>query len=59
MQPLQPEISAENRQQLASDSDNTNRFQILDRAADRVQSSRFKREGPLMILNQILYVSAL
>eukprot|EP00959_Pyramimonas_sp_CCMP1952_P122520 2561499-Pyramimonas_sp.AAC.1 len=41
------------------DSTNTNNFAILDRAGDRVQSSRINRRTQMTILNQFLYVSAL
>eukprot|EP00959_Pyramimonas_sp_CCMP1952_P211163 4419285-Pyramimonas_sp.AAC.1 len=36
-------------------SNNTNSFAILDRAADRVESSGFNRQRTLLILNQILF----
>eukprot|EP00959_Pyramimonas_sp_CCMP1952_P312369 6538368-Pyramimonas_sp.AAC.1 len=57
MQP--PTARVECREPTASlKINNTNNFAILDRA-EGVQSSKLNRERPLMILNPILYVSAL
>eukprot|EP00959_Pyramimonas_sp_CCMP1952_P261982 5478446-Pyramimonas_sp.AAC.1 len=50
--PPQPEFSAEDRTS-QDDSNSTNGFASLDRAADRFQSSGFNRQLPLMILNRI------
>eukprot|EP00959_Pyramimonas_sp_CCMP1952_P428929 8983671-Pyramimonas_sp.AAC.1 len=56
---MPPSARVQSREPTASHSNNTNSFAILDRAADQVKSSRFDRQRPLIILNQILNVSAL
>eukprot|EP00959_Pyramimonas_sp_CCMP1952_P193441 4045387-Pyramimonas_sp.AAC.1 len=60
MQPPYSASSVQRTDSISQDgSNNTNSFAILDRAADSIQSPGFNRQRPQIILNQILYASAL